>query len=120
MLFFWLLSLVPETVSEQLGGKEMGKKNQTQEQESLPEPEETGDSLCQGQAAGTSLPWPGTASIPRQKLLRLLSPAQSQKTSRPLFPPHRRSSGADLLSWGPDLILRLAGNSLCPAAVRTG
>lgn len=32
VLFFWLLSLVPETVSEQLGGKEMEKKKQKKQQ----------------------------------------------------------------------------------------
>lgn len=124
MLFFWLLSLVPETVSEQLGGKEMEKKKTKttkQEQESLPEPEETGDSLCQEKRQGRHCRGQGLHLFPGKSCCVCSALRKAKNTSRPLFPPHRRSSGADLLvSWGLDLILRLAGNSLCPATARMG
>lgn len=60
--FFWLLSLVPETVRKQMGTtkKEWKKKGApawARGNRSLPVP---------GGVAGTSSPWVGTAPIPRQ------------------------------------------------------
>lgn len=110
-IIFWLLSLVTEMVSSLLGAKGWGKKKKRRLCLSQRK-QETPPARRSNRDVTVSPGWSGTAPIPRQNLLCLLSPEQCQNTSQLLLTPFTDPAaptcwypGGQTQSWGWQTIL---------------